>query len=183
LIQNLQSGKENAFKELVDHFQHKVINTCYGFVKNSEDAEDVAQEVFIEIYRSISKFKQESSLSTWVYRISVNKSLDFIRKGNRKKRSGFEYSINDNELSQSNEPADPSEPQDEIFRKERQEILRSMIANLPKYQKIALVLHKIEGLSHARVAEVMNTSHSSVESLIHRAKKNLKKQLQKYYKE
>ncbi|MFC1729718.1 RNA polymerase sigma factor [candidate division KSB1 bacterium] len=181
LINNLQSGRDNAFKELVDHYQHKVVNTCYGFVKNSEDAEDIAQEVFIEIYRSISKFKQESSLSTWIYRISVNKSLDFIRKKNRKKRFGFEHSISDNESNAYIDPADPSEPHEEIERNERHEILRNMITKLPKNQKIALVLHKIEGLPHAKVAEVMNTSHSSVESLIHRAKKNLKKYLNEFY--
>ena len=78
LVQRLKEGSEDAFRELVSLYQNKVFNTCYGFVNNHADADDLAQEVFIEIYNSIKTFKENSSLSTWAYRIAVNKSLDFF---------------------------------------------------------------------------------------------------------
>jgi RNA polymerase sigma-70 factor, ECF subfamily len=86
LIENLKSGDLKSFKILIDDHQKKVLNTCYRFVNNKEDAEDLTQEVFIEVYKSISSFRGESKISTWIYRIAITKSLDFIRKKKRKKR-------------------------------------------------------------------------------------------------
>ena len=74
------------FKSLVEIHQEKVRNTCFRFVKNSEDADDVAQEVFIQVYESLDKFRNEAEISTWIFRIAVNKSLDFLRRKKRKKR-------------------------------------------------------------------------------------------------
>ena len=79
LIDQIQSGSQSAFRHLVDKYQVLVFNTCIGFVGNRQSAEDLSQDVFIETYRSISKFRGEAKLSTWLYRISVNKSLNHIR--------------------------------------------------------------------------------------------------------
>ena len=79
LIQGLREGNETAFKYLVDTYQDRVFNTALGIVQNAEDAEDVAQEVFIQVYRSIHSFKGESKLSTWLYRIATTRSLDLLR--------------------------------------------------------------------------------------------------------
>ena len=86
LIEKLKQGDIKSFKIFVDEHQKKVLNTCYRFLNNKEDAEDLTQEVFIEVYKSISSFRGDSKISTWIYRIAVTKSLDFIRKKKRKKR-------------------------------------------------------------------------------------------------
>src|SRR5210317_2479206 len=93
LVSDLKDGEEEAFRYLVDQYQDKVYNTCISFVKNPDDADDLTQEVFLEVYNSIHKFRLESKLSTWIYRISVNKSLEYLRKMKRKKRFGFLFAI------------------------------------------------------------------------------------------
>ena len=89
LIEQLQQGDESAFKKLVDEWQDMVYNTALGIVQNADDADDITQEVFIQMYQSISSFKGESKISTWLYRITVSKSLDHEKRKNRKKRFGF----------------------------------------------------------------------------------------------
>jgi RNA polymerase sigma-70 factor (ECF subfamily) len=86
LIEELMKGSPQAFQALVELHSRNVITTCYSFINSKEDAEDVAQEVFLEIYRSIRQFRKEANLNTWIYRICINKSLDFVRKQKRKKR-------------------------------------------------------------------------------------------------
>ena len=93
LVKKLQQADQLAFKHLVDKYQDKVQNTCWGFVKSSTEAEDLTQEVFIEIYESIHTFKFESKLGTYIYRVAVNKSLDYIRKQKSQKRWGVILSI------------------------------------------------------------------------------------------
>ena len=88
-IQSLQQGNQQAFAELVELYKNKIFNTAIGILQNEHDAEEIAQEVFIEVFRSIKNFKNDSSLSTWIYRITVNKSLDHIRKSKRNKRFGI----------------------------------------------------------------------------------------------
>jgi len=89
MILLLREGNEAAFRELVNRFQDRVYNTALGFLQHPEDAEDIAQEVFIQVYHSVGKFKGDARLSTWIYRITVTKSLDLIRSRKRKKRFGM----------------------------------------------------------------------------------------------
>lgn len=181
-VVELKKGNQSSFKQLVESHKNKVINTCYGFVHNRSDAEDVAQDVFIEVYESVKYFNEDSSISTWIYRIAVNKSLDFIRRSKRKKRWAELTRIN---LDQKNETdhwfADEGNPHLTLENNERIKILNSAVDTLPQNQKTAFTLHKYEDLSYKEVAEILNTSVSSVESLMHRAKINLQQKLSKYY--
>ena len=93
LVPALVEGKEDAFRMLVDLYKDRVFNTSIGLLQNTEDAEDISQEVFVEVFNSIAKFRAESTLSTWIYRITVTKSLDLIRRKKRKKRFAFVTSI------------------------------------------------------------------------------------------
>ena len=183
LIQALQNGSELAFKSLVEMFQSKVTNTALGFVPNLQDAEDIAQEVFVEVYRSVKKFREESKLSTWIYRITTTKSLEFIRHKKRKKRVAFFQSLigldDDKTRARSDEFNHPGV---QLENKERAKILFDHIDKLPENQKVAFTLQKVEGLSQKEICEVMETSESAIESLLHRAKKNLQKSLHGYYK-
>ena len=181
LIEGLIDRDEAAFRELVSRFQERVRNTCYGFLHNMEDAEDTAQEVFIEAYRSIGKFRGDSSLSTWIYRISVNKSLNLVQRNKRKlwltNLTGiFESTEKTHQVPDDMKPADG-----QMEAMDRVKILHQAIGQLPANQRVAFTLHHFEEMSYKDIAAVMGASLSAVESLIHRAKKRLRKDLQRIY--
>jgi RNA polymerase sigma factor (sigma-70 family) len=182
LIEELKQGEEKAFKQLVEKYQDKIYNTCISFVKNSEDADDLTQEVFIEIFHSIHKFRKDSKLSTWIYRITVNKSLEHLRKMKRKKRSGLLIWFGNDDQKEDLQIPDFEHPGVLVENREKAVILFKAIEKLPEKQRIAFTLHKVEDLSYEQIAEVMQKSLSSIESLMHRAKNNLKKELFVYYK-
>ncbi len=184
-IELLQKGDQLAFKRLVDENFPKVYRTCLGIIHDKDDADDLAQDVFVEVYESIGKFRGDSAISTWLYRVAVNKSLNYLRK---RKISGFFRTIenyfqgDDNkELQISGDKSDHAGFN--LENQEMKQILDLAIQALPTNQKIAFTLHKIEDLSYKQICEVMKLSLSSVESLIHRAKKNLQVSLVDYYKE
>jgi RNA polymerase sigma-70 factor, ECF subfamily len=183
LIQQLRAGDEQAFKSLVTNYQDLVFNTALGIVQNSEDAEDVAQEVFIQVYRSIDQFKGDARLSTWIYRITTTKALDHIRSRKRKKRFAFITSLFGPNDELVHEPIDFQHPGVALDRKEQAALLFQMIAQLPENQKVAFTLHKTEELSYQEIADVMQLSVSAVESLLFRARQNLRKLLEKYYQQ
>lgn len=180
LIEKIIEGDREAFKELYDKFSSRVNNTILGILQNTEDAEDVTQEVFLQIFKSIKNFKQDSTLSTWIYRITVNKAFEFIRSKKRKKRFAIVKSIFAKE--EVEEPIDFIHPGIIEENRERGRVLLKAINSLSEKQKTAFVLNKIENLSYKEISEVMKLSLSSVESLIFRAKENLKKKLSDFYK-
>ena len=181
LIQDLRQGNRNAFRLLVESYQEKVLNTCYGFLHNRQDAEDTAQEVFLEVFRSIGAFRETSRLGTWIYRIAITKSLDHLRRMKRKKRMATLVQLFGKEIGDAEEPAETSTPHEILEDEERAKILKSAVDSLPENQRIAITLHRYEGFQYSAIAEIMGISLSSVESLLHRAKKNLKKILYIYY--
>jgi len=159
-----------------------VYNTALGIVQNAEDAEDISQEVFVQVYQSVHSFKGESKFSTWLYRITIAKALDHERRKKRKKRFAIVKKIFGDPADEGLLP-DFQHPGVTFDKKETAAILFKAIKELPENQRIAFTLHKVEGLSYQEVSDVMKTSVSSVESLMHRAKNNLKKLLENYYKQ
>ena len=184
LEQSGHSIQEDDFSTIVAEHQDMVLNTCYRFVLNREDAEDIAQEVFLEAYRSLDSFRQESKLSTWLYRIAVTKSLDHLRKKKRKKRfSSLKRVMGFNDPAEELAlPSSIETPAEVLSGSERTEILQSALDSLPDNQKTAFLLSKYDGYSNQEIADVMQTTVSAVESLVHRAKKNLQKKLEKHYR-
>ena len=180
LIQQLINKQPDAFAVLVNQYKNRIYNTVLGFVQNFEDTEDLTQDVFIKVFENIGQFKGDADLGTWIYRIAVTQSVDFIRKNNRKKRAatvlswlGFEKDIN--------HPQEFNHPGVVAENKEQAAILFKAIAQLPENQKSAFVLQKVEGLSVQQIAAIMKSTQSAVESLLSRARANLQKILQQYY--
>lgn len=170
LIKEVIAGNNAAFKTLMERYQLLVFRTVMGFVHLKEDAEDITQEVFIRVYQSLHTFQGESEFSTWIYRIIVNMSLNFLRS-NRKKR-----------LLQSLEAlfilrSEEKTPLEELESTERDRRIRKAIDSLPEKQRMAFILSRYEELSQKKIATIMNRSEGAVEQLLQRAKKNLQKKL------
>lgn len=179
----LEHNSQKAFEEIVNRYQALVIKTCRGFVHSYADAEDIAQDVFVEIYQSLSKFRSEAKFSTWIYRITVNKSLNHIRKQQQHKmlRRIEDFFAPKDETSKPREIEDHNTLRADgvIEQNENKRMLRNAINKLPKSQQTAFILNKYQDLAYKEVAEVMDITLSSVESLLFRAKKNLQKHLLK----
>ena len=183
MVEQLKQGDETAFKTIVETWQNMVYNTALGIVQNAEDAEDIAQETFIQVHQSVSSFKGESKFSTWLYRITIAKALDHERRKKRKKRFAFVKNLIGEDNQVEVHPPDFHHPGVVLDKKENAAVLFKAISELPENQRIAFTLHKVDGLSYVEVSEVMETSVSSVESLMHRAKTNLRKKLEDFYKD
>lgn len=181
-ITRLKQGDFSAFEELLRQSGDQVFNTALSFVQNRHDAEDISQEVFIEVYQSIRRFNEQSKLSTWIYRIAVSKSLEFLRRKKAKKRLGFVQGLfgKEHTLNKSDDSIF-YHPGVQLENKERTAILFQAVGQLPENQRTAFLLNKVEGLSYAEVAEIMKLSLSSVESLMVRARRNLQGLLADYY--
>jgi len=184
LIKGIQQGDRKSFQLLVETYQRMVVNTCLAIVHNKADAEDLAQDVFLEIFRTAENFRGDSKISTWLYRIATNRSLNFIRN-NKWKR--FLQSIEETFTGGRNQASEISDnhgdqPDRNITDQQRSDLLHRAIDRLPEKQRIAFTLNKYEELPYQQIAEVMEISLASVESLIHRAKKNLQNQLLDCYK-
>jgi RNA polymerase sigma-70 factor (ECF subfamily) len=170
---------ETQFKAVYDAFKLLVYNLALNYVQHTEDAQDITQEVFVKIYRNYQKHDPATaSLKTWIYQITINHCLDFIRSKKSKKRFGFISSLFN---SESNEPVVDTAHFDHpgIAAEDKEELqqLLMLINELPENQKTALILVKIEDRSQKEVAEIMNTSVKAVESLLQRAKQTLQKKL------
>lgn len=183
LIEQLKQGDETAFKTIVETWQDMVYNTALGIVQNPEDAEDIAQEAFVQVYESVHSFKGEAKFSTWLYKITVTKTMDHLRRKKRKKRFAFVQSLFGANDEIAHDPPDFHHPGVALDKKETAAELFKAIEQLPENQKIAFTLNKLEGLNYQEVSEIMNTTVPSIESLLHRAKNNLKKLLEIYYRE
>lgn len=182
LVIDLQQGSETAFKILVEAFQNRVYSTVINITRNANEAEDISQEVFIEVYQSIKKFREDAKLSTWVYRIATNKSLEFLRKQKAKKRFAILGSIFGKDGNLQNDHSDFVHPGVQMEQKERSKKLFEAIGKLPEKQAVAYTLTQVQGLSYQETCDVLDLTKSSVESLIFRAKGNLRKDLENYYR-
>ncbi|MDD3075363.1 MAG: RNA polymerase sigma factor [Proteiniphilum sp.] len=170
LIKDIISGNQAAFKNLMEKYQLQVFRTVMGFVHLKEDAEEVTQDIFVRVYQSLSSFHHDAEFSTWLYRITVNTSLNFLRS-NRKNR-----------LLQSLEAifshrSEEKTPLEELEHAERDRRIRMAIDALPEKQRMAFILSRYEELPQKKIAAVMNRSEGAVEQLLQRAKENLKKKL------
>ncbi len=169
-----------SFEEIYHEHKKQVFNLALQYVQNIEDAEEITQDVFVNIHHSINNFKEESKISTWIYRITINKSLDYIKAKRRKKRFGFLTSLFYEDSGEvKHDVPNFDHPGVQLEHKEAIANIFLHINLLPPNQKTALILNKIELKSQNEIAEIMNISPKAVESLIQRAKANLTDKLNK----
>jgi len=182
IIEDLKRGDPGSLESLFSVYKDRVFNTAVSYLQNIQDAEELTQDVFIEIFNSAEKFKGDSSLSTWIYRITVNKALDKLKFNKRRKRFAVITSIFKPDSAElAIDTPDFIHPGTEMELKERSQLLFKALNELPENQKTAFILSKLESLSQKEISAIMKVSVSSVESLIFRARQGLKSILNEKY--
>lgn len=184
LVRAILKGDNGAMRDLVLKYQDLVLNTCYKVLRSREDAEDIAQEVFIETYRSAANLRYEDDISFWLYRVSLNKSINYLK---RTRNIFFRSLLQIESLFIPGEEGSHQEillsddhPGESLEATERLEILTKAVASLPAKQQKAFILHHYEDMPYKEICKVLNLSLSSVESLLFRAKVSLKKKCVSY---
>ena len=168
LIKRCQKG--DSFRELFDLFKDRVFSTSIRMLGNNQDAEDVSQEIFIKIFKNIKKFKGDSSLTTWIYKISINTCFDNLKKQKKHKKS---ESFDSEDIMPLTSHSERSSGSIKI-------IIESEIAKLPEKYKSVFILHEIEGFKHKEIAEIMNIPQGTSKSYLFEAKSTLRKKLLPY---
>lgn len=175
LLEKSKRGDIKSFELLIEGYQKKVFNIAYRIVNNYEDANDLAQEVFIRVYKSIGSFKEQASFSTWIYRITTNVCMDELRK--RKNRNVVsldeELKIDDGEIKRQVESNEPT-PEETVEKNELKKIVNEAISSLAEEHRIAIVLRDIQGFSYEEIAKFTNCPEGTVKSRINRARRSLK---------
>ena len=176
LINGLKNDDPECYRLLVATYHGQVYQVCMGFICHVEDAEDLTQEVFVEVFRSISNFRGEAKIGTWLHRIAVTKSLELIRSRKRKKRAAELLSLVGLGKLGLEPAADRFDhPGVALENLEKAKALQKAIDRLPDQQRTAFVLHKVDEKSYQETAEIMGLSESAIDSLVFRARSNLKK--------
>ncbi len=174
IIQEILSGNTNVYKQLVDKYRQMVFRTAMGFVHSKEDAEDIAQDVFLKAYTLLASFQGTSEFSTWLYRIALNTSINFANK-NKFKR--FLVDMETAVFSLFHRVSEEENALSKMEEEERKQAIKKAMDGLNEKQRTAFVLSKYEDLSQKQIAEIMQLSEGAVEQLLQRAKSNLRKKL------
>lgn len=174
LVMRAKKGEPGAFEELFLKYRDQIYSLTFRMTGNSSDAEDLCQEVFLSAFRKISSFQQRSSFSTWLYRIGINRSKDFLRKKKRTpeivqdRKPGEDWSE-----SLPHRRPESSEPELAAISSETKEVVQGALKRLPDSLKIPLVLHQLEGLEYREVAKLLHLPVGTVKSRIFRARLQL----------
>lgn len=183
LVARAQEGDLAAYDDLVQRYQERIYSTLYHMTANHEDANDLAQEAFIKAFRALKSFKGDSSFFTWVYRIAVNKTINFLKQ--RKKRT--QVSLNDFDFNAENDPGlvqlvSEHTPRRELNLAELQARLNEALQRLSESHRLVVTLHDIQGLSHEEISKIMDCNTGTVRSRLFYARQQLQAHLSDYLK-
>lgn len=183
LMVRVRDDEPGAFQELVEKYQHRLVGVLHHVVGNAQEAEDLAQEAFLRIYRSRKKYRAKAKFSTWLFTIANNLALNLLR--NKKRKPAVALDVRDSGPL-GPRPAEQlvrdrdQQPGQRMQRQELAGIVRQAVEGLKENQRIAVVLNKFEEMNYAEIAEVMGLTTKAVKSLLSRARSNLRGVLQKY---
>jgi RNA polymerase sigma-70 factor (ECF subfamily) len=173
LIRRSQTGDGEAFGVLVERYKGKVFSLAYGFTQDRAGADDLAQEVFIKVYLSLTKFQSRSEFGTWLYRVAVNHIKDFLRKNRKRLMEIPLQEAGDRVLASAD-----LGPEEERLQEGQREIVRAALARLPEKYRVILTLRDIDGLSYEDISGILKLSPGTVDSRLHRARRRLREKLQ-----
>ena len=176
LVDKARRGDREAFAELVRGCQAKVFMTIVSFTRNTQDADDLMQDVFVQAYRRLDRFKGRSTFFTWVYRIAVNHTLNFLK---RKKREAGRRELDERTVRPADNPASGG-PEAEAVREELERRIREAVDLLPLIYRAAFNLVAGQGLSHGLAARALGVTENTVSWRMHRARKMLQAKLGPY---
>lgn len=179
LVKAVIRGDNSAMRDLISRYQDLVLNTCYKVLQSREDAQDIAQEVFIETYRSAAGLRNEENISFWLYRISLNKSINYLKRSQNLLFRSIQQLESifrpDMPGGSASIPHSDDNPEESLEVAERQQMLSAAVASLPARQQKTFILYYYEELSYKEISTVLGLSVSSVESLLSRARENVRK--------
>src|SRR5580692_9549024 len=183
LVRRARNGGLQAYDELVKRYQERIYATIYHMTSNHEDANDLAQETFIKAFQALKSFKGGSSFYTWVYRIAVNKTINFLKQ--RKNRA--QMSLNDLDFNAEHDPdlvalISDKTPRRDAGLAELQEKLNEAMQKLSDFHRLVVTLHDVQGMSHEEIAKIMDCNIGTVRSRLFYARQQLQSYLSEYLK-
>lgn len=182
LVEAFRRGDEKAFEELVRRYQRQVANIIYLTLGDREAIEDLTQEVFIRVYKSLARFEHDASVYSWIYRITVNLCIDEIRRRKIKRTISLQF-FSDHKLEQEKKFKDKATAADKVLTEERRAMVREALQKLSPLHRAVIVLREYEDLSYNEIAKTLNISTQAVKSRIFRARDELRKLLEGYFGE
>ncbi len=183
LMLEFQEGNKASFEALMHKYFPRLVNFIYRYVHSREAAEDLAQEVFIRVYKSGPGYKPQSKFQTWVFTIARNLSLNELRRNKHRTVSlDATFSSDEGELRRQVEDPNSASPDEDMLRGEKAAAVKAAIDDLPENQRVAVLLRRYEQFSYEEIARTMNISSKAVKSLLSRAKESLKNKLSGWVK-
>jgi len=180
LVQEAKDGNLEAFAKLIERYQERIYHTIFGLTRNHCDTDDLAQETFMYAFKSLKDFKQRSSFYTWIYRISINLTLNSLKK--KKREKGREDFVENYSYLKESHSSSPS-PEDDSLKKELEEKLNEAINSLPLSYKTSFILVAFQGMTHSQAAQILSCTENTVSWRMHKARKMLQARLKPYLKE
>jgi RNA polymerase sigma factor RpoE len=183
LVRRARKGDLGAYDDLVRRYQERIYATIYHMTSNHEDANDLAQEAFIKAFHALKSFKGGSSFYTWVYRIAVNKTINFLKQ----RKNKTQMSLNDLDLNAEHDPdlvalISDKTPRREVGLNELQEKLNAAMQKLSEPHRLVVTLHDVQGLSHEEIAKIMDCNIGTVRSRLFYARQQMQAELSDYLK-
>ena len=183
IIKRIKEGETELFSHIVNKYKKVVYNHAVSFLRNFQDAEDAAQEVFINVFNYLPKFRGDSKIGTWIYRITVNVCTNRLKQIKRRQSRMLEQTKEDEEnigsILESIMEKEEREPDNILVNSELREIVFKRIGELPDEQQQIIIMRDVNGMSYEEVAEVLKISDSAVKSKLFRAREKLREKLEK----